>query len=135
MNINKYFSLAKNASEFSDFDRVKIGSILVYKGNVLSVGWNKKKTHPYQKILNRQRTERDENKIRNFLHSEIDCLINSKNLKINWNKVYIFIYREDKNGNLAMSLPCLGCQLALKERGIKKVFYTDSKGYNYIELN
>lgn len=133
MNINKFFTLAKNASEFSDFDRVKIGSILVYKNKVISVGYNMKKSHPYQKILNKY-GKYNQDKINNYLHSEINCLLNVKDLDVNWNKVYIFIYREDKNGSLAMCKPCSSCVNALKGIGIKKVFYTDKNGYNYIEL-
>lgn len=133
MNINKFFTLAKNASEFSNFDRIKIGSVLVYKNKVISVGYNMKKSHPYQKILNKY-GKYNQDRINNYLHSEINCLLSVKDLNINWNKVYIFIYREDKNGNLAMCKPCSSCVNALKEIGIKKVFYTDKNGYNYIEL-
>lgn len=133
MNINKFFTLAKNASTFSEFDRAKIGSVLVYKNKIISVGWNAKKSHPYQKILNKY-GKYDEEKINNYLHSEINCLLNVKDLDINWSKVYIFIYREDKNGNLAISKPCLGCTKALISKGINKVFYTDKNGYNYIEI-
>jgi len=133
MNINKFFTLAKNASTFSDFERIKIGSILVYKNKIISVGWNMKKSHPYQKILNKYRSY-DEERNKNYLHSEISCLLNAKDLNINWNKVSIFIYREDKNGNLAICKPCSSCVKALNEKGIKKVFYTDKNGYNYIEI-
>lgn len=138
MNIDKFFTLAKNASTFSDYENVKIGSVLVYKNKVIAVGYNTKKSHPYQKMLNKYRSQNgrefDINKRHNYLHSEINCLLNAKDLNINWNKVYIFIYREDKNGNLAMCKPCSSCVKALKENKIKKVFYTDKNGYNYIEL-
>lgn len=138
MNINKFFTLAKNASTFSDYENIKIGSVLVYKNKVISVGYNTKKSHPYQKILNKYRNQNgrefDINKRHNYLHSEINCLLNVKDSNINWSKAYIFIYREDKNGNITMSKPCKGCEYSLKSKGIKKVFYTDKNGYNYIEL-
>lgn len=133
MNIDKFFTLAKNASTFSDFERIKIGSVLVYKNKVISVGWNMKKSHPYQKILNKY-GKYNQDKIHNYLHSEINCLLNIKDLNVNWIKVSIFIYREDKNGNLAMCKPCSSCIKALKEKGVKKIFYTDQNGYNYIEI-
>lgn len=46
--INKYFKMAKAASELSDFPRINIGSVVVYKGKVVSVGWNTTKTSPVQ---------------------------------------------------------------------------------------
>lgn len=134
MNINKFFTLAKNASTFSDLDRVKIGSVLVYKNKVISVGWNCRKSHPYQKILNKHRPNFNVDKYNNFLHSELNCLLKVKDLDINWSKAYMFVYREDKYGNFANCKPCKSCELALINQGIRKVFYTNKNGYNYIKI-
>lgn len=138
MNIKKFFTLAKNASTFSDFENIKIGSVLVYKNKVVSVGYNIKKSHPYQKILNRYRNQNgrefDVNKRNNYLHSEMNCLRNVERLNINFNKCYLFIYRENKDGSLDNCYPCKSCQMRLKELGINRIFYTDKDGYNYKEI-
>ena len=50
ININKGFELAKNASEFSDYNKnnIRIGSVIIYKNRVLGIGYNTKKTSPIQ---------------------------------------------------------------------------------------
>lgn len=123
--INKFYLMAKKASSFSDYPKINIGSILVYKNKVVSVGWNTKKGNPIQKKYNKLR-DIDENfdKMPHSLHSEMCCLHKADNLDIDFNKSYLFIYREDRNGKLANCKPCAACEAAIKSKGIKNVFYT-----------
>ena len=131
--INKYFRLAKNAMNFSDC-KIKIGSVLVYKNKVLSIGYNTNKSHPLQKLLNQKyRSTKDRvfnvDNHTNGIHSELMCLINTKGLDIEWHKVSIYIYRESNN-KPSMCKPCPCCNKALLERGIKtkNIYYTNWKG-------
>ena len=50
MNINRFFTLARNASKLSDYNKKKIhiGAILVYKNKIIASGWNTQKTSPVQ---------------------------------------------------------------------------------------
>ena len=50
-------------------------------------------------------------------------IINTKDINIDWSKTAIFIYRESC-GNLRNCKPCIACEKALKDRGIKNIFYT-----------
>ena len=54
-------------------------------------------------------------------------------IDIDWNKVSIFVYRESC-GKTRMCRPCPSCMKALKDRGIKHIYYTSENGYNYERL-
>ena len=59
MKMNKYFKLARHASEMSDYNRknIHIGAVLVYKKQILATGWNTNKTSPIQYKYNKYREE------------------------------------------------------------------------------
>ena len=48
-----YFKKASKIAEVSDFDKINIGCIAVYQGQVIGLGCNSNKTHPIQKRYNR----------------------------------------------------------------------------------
>lgn len=125
-----FFYKAKKASEFSDFKRYHVGCIAVYKGYILSVGYNSNKTHPIQKIYNKERFSA--NNTPHSLHAEIAalCLIKNRN-DIDWTSVDLYIYRENKKGEPRMAKPCASCIAMIKDLGIVNVYYTKDSGYAY----
>ena len=46
MKTERFFRYAKNIAEMSDFEKQKMGCVVVYKKQVLSTGFNTTKTHP-----------------------------------------------------------------------------------------
>ena len=66
-----YFAAAKSVSELSNFPRVKIGCITVYKHKIISSGFNSRKTSPIQKKYNAYRFSAD---TPHCIHAEISCL-------------------------------------------------------------
>jgi deoxycytidylate deaminase len=129
-SIDKFFDLARNASMFSDFPKCRIGAVIVYKNKVVSVGWNAEKTNPLQKEYNRLRGF-DTESANNSLHAEMMCICKGRKADIDWGKASIFVYREYKNGGLAMSRPCPACFQAIKDIGIKNIYYTGNGSYIY----
>lgn len=139
MNINKFFELAKNSSTMSDYKKknIHIGAVLVYKNKVIANGYNTKKTSPIQYKYNKYRElncgeDRDyiaDNHLAT-IHAEMKCLIDSKDMNVDWSKVSIFIYREH-NGVQRLCKPCPSCEKALRDRGIRHIYYTTENGYNY----
>lgn len=128
--INHYLNLAHNACYYSDFMKARLGAVLVYKGKVISVGWNSNKTSPLQRELNRYRGyDVDSSIVRNTLHAEVACLIKAKNLDIDWGRANIFVYRIKKDGSAGLSRPCKGCMTFIKSLGIKNIYYTTLDGY------
>lgn len=132
MNVEKYFKLARNASKFSDYPRIKIGAVVVCKNKVVSVGWNTTQSHPLQKYYNKYRNvdgrEYDVELQSNGLHAEMMAI---RHLNGDLSKCSIFVYREYKDGSTGLCKPCQACLCALKDVGIKNIYYTTENGYNY----
>lgn len=93
----------------------KIGGCIVNKSKIVSVGFNKPKTHvksnhPYKNI-----------------HCELDCILGvDRELLKN---ATIYLYRETSKGVPAISKPCQWCSLLLKEVGISKICYSFEGDY------
>lgn len=127
-----YFKTAKAIAELSDFPRVNIGCCAVYKHKIISSGCNSTKTNPTQKRFNAYRFEADTPAT---LHAELSCLLPLINRKdINFGDVTLYIYREDKNGQISQSRPCPSCMALIRELGIRKLFYTGDNSYINEEL-
>lgn len=88
------------------------------RGRVISVGKNSYiKTHPKQ-ARHAARVGLPE---KVFCHAEVAAIVRCKNLS----KAYrIVVSRVDKNGNFRNAKPCIVCQSAITEAGIKKVEWT-----------
>jgi len=133
MNIAKFFQLARNASQFSDFDNAvsrHLGCVIVYRNRIISVGWNCDKEHPAQKKYNKERGFNPTN-CKNSLHAEMYALVKTDGLDIDWSKATMFVYRELANGRCAMARPCKACMKAILDRGIKNVYYTTGIVYEH----
>ena len=122
-----YFRAAQAVSTLSDFKRVNVGAVLIYKHRIASSAWNSQRTHPLQQKLNKERFE-EETPAK--LHAEVSCLLPLLgNKDIKWRDCELYVYREYKKGGLAMSRPCQSCQKLIKDLGIRIVHYTTDNGY------
>lgn len=130
-----YFNKAKNASELSDFGKIKIGCIAVYKKCILSVGYNSRKSSTIQMKYDKFRKLESIKGVSapHSIHAEIMCINQIKYADIDFSKVKLYIYREDLNGNKAMCKPCSACSKFISDLGIKKIYYTTYNGYVYEE--
>nr|DAF87297.1 MAG TPA: nucleoside deaminase [Siphoviridae sp. ctnPP24]DAG95825.1 MAG TPA: nucleoside deaminase [Herelleviridae sp.] len=137
----KMFDLARKAALESTYEPFKLGAVISYKGRVLATGHNSRKTNPLQKKYNRKyRTFRYNGKpIHDYLHAEMDCLLNIPkciDININYSKANIYIYRISPGKPLLMgrSFPCAACLNALRDKGIRHIYYTDDNGLAFQEL-
>ena len=110
---HKFFEKARQLSKRSNHRQHQLACVIVKGNRIVSYGWNQLKTTPVAK-----------NKY-NMLHAEIHALI-GQSVK----GCTAYVYREHRNETLAMSKPCPSCELALREAGIKKVYYTKEGGYD-----
>lgn len=134
--INHYFNLARNACYYSDFMKARLGAVLIYKGKVMSVGWNSTKTSPLQRQLNRYRGyDVDASEAHNTLHAEVACLTKARDLDIDWGRASIFVYRIKKDESAGLARPCKGCQALIKSMGIKNIYYSTENGWAYERIN
>ena len=129
----KYFTKARQAATISDYTNIHVGCVAVYQGNIIGIGCNCNKTHPSQKYYNRYRSrnhcKRDE--LLPKLHAEINCINSIKNLDIHFHKVKLYIYRIRRDQPFGLSRPCPSCMAAIRDMGIRDIYYTTNYGYAY----
>lgn len=123
----KYFGKARQTAMVSDYSKINIGCVAVYQGSIIGLGCNCNKTHPAQKYYNRYR-ENSESMLPK-LHAEISCLNQLKHLDINFAKVKLYIYRIRKDQPYGMARPCPSCMAAIKDLGIRDIYYTSNDGF------
>ena len=128
----KYFLKARQVATISDYYKTHIGCVAVYQGQVIGLGCNTNKTHPVQKFYNRYREPSDT--MLPKLHAEISCINQIKHLNINFSKVKLYIYRIRKDQPFGLSRPCPSSMAAIKDLGIRDIYYTTSDGYSYERL-
>ena len=126
----RFISIAKEVSNLSDYKKVKIGAVIVLKREIISVGYNKHKSHPIMKVFNKK--YRGFTTKENNLHAEMDALMKCKHLDIDGATIYI--YRELKNGSLGNCFPCPACQRRIITAGIKRIVYTDYDGIYELKM-
>ena len=110
----KFFELCKKVSQNSDHQDHRHGSCITRGNKLISVGCNKKRTHP--KSLHRFK----------HLHAEVSAIVNAKQ---DLEGCSIYIYRQIKDGTPSLSRPCDSCMMLIKEVGIKKIYYSNNGSY------
>ena len=128
----RYLSKARQVADISDYKNVHIGCVAVYKGNIVGIGCNTNKTHPVQKYYNKYRiTDVDQETLLPKIHAEISCINSIRHLDIDFSKVKLYIYRKRNDKPYGMSRPCPSCMAAIKDLGIKHIYYTTNEGFAY----
>ena len=129
----KYFKKARTVAEISDFYKTHIGCVAVYQGRIISIGCNLNKTHPIQKYYNKYR--RNAESLLPKLHAEINCINQIRDMDIVFSNVKLYIYRIRKDRPFGLSRPCPSCMAAIKDLGIKDIYYTTNNGYVHERLS
>lgn len=108
-------TLLSRASELASHstENYRHGAIIVKGSKTLAVGINRNVNNPNQ--VSNPKTEAS-------IHAEVAALNACR--RANLEGAVIYVARILKDGSPAMSRPCGNCQKALREAGIKKVFYT-----------
>jgi deoxycytidylate deaminase len=113
--------------------RAKLAAAIVIKNEIISIGFNRRKSHPFQ-------AQYQTNDKQIYLHAETDAInralkyISKEDLK----KATLYVarvkYRDNKSKRAiwAESKPCIGCQKAISSYGIRSVVHTHSEGYKYM---
>lgn len=135
--IKHYFNLAHNACQYSDNKKAKLGSVIIYKNKILSVGWNlEDKTNPLQQEYNKLRDyDNNVENTKSSIHAEFAAMLKIKHMKIDFSKVHLFIYRERKDKSIGNARPCNACMGFAKDLGIKNIYYTTDAGWAYERID
>lgn len=138
----KAFQIAKDIASHSDFKTFHVGCVLVYRNHVIGAASNSTKTHPLQKRYNKKyRTfKKGKKPILDSLHAEIAALASVEytvDQSVNWKDVKVYVYRicKGKKTGKGMARPCPSCLAALKDKGIRKIYYTTEEGFCMEVLN
>lgn len=123
------FNYAKHIAELSDYNRIHIGCIAVQGNRILSTGFNTKKSHPLQAHYNSFRKFKGNCVCKHGLHAEMACLVPLWHSNIDWNKVDIYVYRIRKDIGSGFARCCPACMKAIKELGIRNIYYTGNSDY------
>jgi deoxycytidylate deaminase len=126
--------LARVAEASEPFAQARVAAALIYKNEILAIGTNKNKTHPFQK-----RFSPNEDAI--FIHAENDAIYNALRKydteTVAKSKLYISRMKWVNSSKLlfiqGLAKPCAGCSRAIATFNIKHVCYTiEEKGYDYL---
>ena len=92
------------------------GAVIYHRGHILSIGYNRKKTHPVAA------------KFYDFgyLHSELDAILKCDEEVIRG--AMLACVRINRVGTLMYSRPCEGCRKAMVEYGIIAMVYSTKDG-------
>lgn len=127
-------TLSKIAIAVEPVAQARIAACLVYQNQIISVGINQRKSHPFQKQFGK-----NSNAI--FLHAETDCIKNAlREYTIDHiAKCSLYVCRVkhcQKNKDkfvFGLAKPCEGCTRAIVNFGISKVCYsTDEMGVKFL---
>lgn len=136
----RMFDAARRVALQSDFDNFHIGCVIVYKKHIIASACNTNKTSPKQKKYNRKRNFNKSSKLtKHSMHAEIRALSlipYPLQQTINWREVSVYTYRICRGKRLGHGLArsCAGCMAAIKDMGIKKIYYTTDEGFAMEEL-
>lgn len=98
------------------------------------IACNTNKTHPMQKYYNRYRYHPQTSYFYPKLHAEINCISSIRHLDINFSKVKLYVYRTRCDQEYGIARPCPSCMAAIKDLGIRHIYYTTNDGYAYEEI-
>ena len=123
MNHYKLFEgLFKFAEAIPKVGHVRMASAIVYKNDIITLGFATKKSHPLQ-------AKYSKNKHCIFLHAEINAIQKALKiitpLELERSTLYVCRVRTiNTNLEWGNACPCIGCQRAIEAFNINKVIYT-----------
>jgi deoxycytidylate deaminase len=128
----RYFDAAHALARASNHHKAKIGSVIVLGTEIISAAHNVEKSHPMQAKYNVHRHLKGANRHTHHLHAEINSLVKLKSSTESFG-ARIYVSRV-KNGGVGMCKPCPACVMALRDFGIRDIFYTTDTGLAYERL-
>lgn len=122
------------AQDLDPVNSSRIASCIFLKNNLISYGFNQRKSHPFQ-------AKYAKNNESIFLHAETDAIKNAlRRISVDdLSRCSLYIARAKHISNRSpawirgLACPCEGCMKAIVQFNIKKVVYTvDGNCYKYL---
>ena len=126
----RFFEAARKAALESDFP-TRVGAIAVYGGRVIASAFSSQKTNPLQSKYNIYRKfQTDCADCLPKVHAEISLITKLRRVQnIDLKRVKVYVYRVCKSRDKGLARPCKACLIALRDAGIRTVYYTTDFGY------
>lgn len=128
--INELFTLARDREKVYG---AKITAALVYKGKIVSYGFNQDRTSQLARRFKK-------NEHAHWLHAEVNAVenaIKSMNADIISKSTLYVVRAKQANRSgphvIGNAKPCKGCQDCIKWFGINKVYYSTDEGYELLD--
>jgi len=108
----------------SDHHQHKLSAVVMIRSIPIAFGFNQNKTHPIVRQYDKNKT----------LHAEVDAVLKARKrlrypMNFNMSDCTVVVYREDRNGKMAMAKPCKICQQIMKDHQIEDVVYSTANGW------
>lgn len=120
------FRFAIEASKKSDHQQHKLGAAVYHNGKFIAAGFNQHKTHPLMRQFEYQGLR--------TLHAEVHALTKAKAKKFEIGGATVFVFRQNKAGELANAKPCAICMSILQSFDVKEVFFTEPGGWEKLKI-
>lgn len=122
-----YFKTAESLSELSDH-HCRLGAVVVEHSHIIGSGYNSRtRCSPYQARIDDKFFPNCEN--RGPLHAETAALIPLMKRRYDFSGTTLYVFRKNRNGELAMARPCPRCMEVIKHCGIRKIKYSTPDGF------
>lgn len=104
-------------------------SFIIYKGRIIAIGQNSRKTHPIN-LKNRKINKDgvDISGIKGTCSELATILTVIRRTNVPLNKCTIVNIRINQNNRINNSKPCLSCEKLIKHFDISKIIYSDKNG-------
>jgi deoxycytidylate deaminase len=122
-----YFEAARALAKVSPHHKAQLGAVIVKDRDLVSAATNVHKSHPMQMRYNVYRNMQGDNH-HHHLHAEMHAIIRTQNKK-QLRGASIYVSRVCMDRDRGMARPCKACMRAIKDHGIKKIYYTTEDGY------
>ena len=117
-------TLTTISQDLAGVRRARIAAGIVYKGRLVAVGVNSKKSHPFQ-----AKYSKNEHAI--YLHAEVAAIMAAKRklTEAELAKATLYVIRTKEsyiNGQtvLGIAKPCEGCERCINDHNIRRVVYS-----------
>jgi deoxycytidylate deaminase len=126
--------LRRQAIDVTPVSSSKLAAAVVFKNNIISLGNNSRRTHPFQ-------AKYGKNPLAICLHAEINAIKNALNHldPSDFKKSTIMIYRVKKSDATkkaewvdGLAKPCEGCMRAIVDFDFKKIVYSSNENQNFV---
>lgn len=120
------------AQDMEPVSRARLAAAVVYKGRIVSIGFNQYKTHPFAAKYGR-------NPDAIYLHAEHDAINKAKRRlgenELKKSTLIVVRVKNESKGKITFGIakPCAGCAQCISDHKINTVIYTETTDFGELK--